>query len=257
MECHRPNHVAIDPDRYARSVHGTLDCTTCHSEGVDKFPHTAHLQNAPDCRDCHSGTSGSIDFGKIEQEFQASVHVTVVDPAFRCTNCHSPHYFVPASRMTDVSEAITFANQSCLHCHASGDTLAARQAAFEALAEKHSLFPHADMHLNRVTCVACHAANAKESLHLIAPKSEAVRDCVACHAKNSMLVTKLYMHLALKERAEYGWANAIFLNNAYLTGANRNRWLDLGTLLLALLTAIGASAHGIGRLIFVYLRRKK
>jgi hypothetical protein len=256
MECHRPNHVVIDPDRYERSVHGALDCTTCHSEGVDRFPHTPHPADAPDCKDCHSGTSGSIDFEKIEMEFQASIHIRA-NPAFRCTNCHSPHYFIPSSRMTDVSEAIAAANQSCLHCHAFGTEPAAQQTAFEALAAKHSLFPHADLHLQRVTCVACHATNGQENLHLIVPKSQAARDCAVCHAKNSILATKLYTHLAVKERAEHGWANAIFFNNAYLTGANRNHWLDLGSVLLALLTVIGAAAHGIGRLIFDYFRRRK
>ena len=258
MECHRPNHVVIDPDRYERSVHGALDCTTCHSDGVDRFPHRPHPANAPDCKDCHSGASGSIDFGKIEMEFQASIHATA-NPTFRCTDCHSPHYFIPASRMTDVSEAIAAVNQSCLHCHAPGGaaTAATQQAEFEALVDKHSLFPHPELHLQRVTCVACHAAKGHENLHLIVPKSQAVRDCVICHAKNSMLVTKLYTHLAVKERAEHGWANAIFFNNAYLTGANRNHWLDLGSVLLALLTVIGAAAHGIGRSIFAYFRRKK
>lgn len=256
MQCHGPNRVVIDPDRYARSVHAALDCTTCHAEGVDKFPHTTHIENIPDCKDCHSGISGSIDFGRIEQEFQASVHVAK-DPSFRCTSCHSPHDFVPASRMTNVSEAIAAANRSCLRCHAPGASPTARQSAAEALAEKHNLFPHADLHMQRVTCVACHTADGQEKLHLIAPKSQAVRDCVDCHAQNSMLLTKLYTHLALRERAEYGWANAIFFNNAYLTGANRNRWLDSGTLLLALLTAMGAAAHAIGRLISAYFRRRK
>jgi hypothetical protein len=87
-------------------------------------------------------------------------------------------------------------------------------------------------------------------------KSEALRDCNVCHAKNSLLVTKLYTHLALKERAEHGEVNAILLNNAYVIGANRNKWLDWGTVGLAGLVLLGVAAHGAGRWLIARLMRR-
>src|SRR5271157_5141904 len=89
MECHRPRDTTIDPVQFARSVHATLDCSTCHAEGFNKFPHTSSRAAMPYCIDCHSGSvvSPTIDFDKIAQGVQASVHVKRVDPAFRCTNC--------------------------------------------------------------------------------------------------------------------------------------------------------------------------
>jgi hypothetical protein len=208
-----------------------------------------------DCIDCHKGQSfPPIDFSYIAQAVKASVHVKMVDPAFRCENCHSPHYFIPASRMNDVSEAILAANQSCLGCHATGDTLAAKNLE---LAEKHRWLFHAELHLQRNPCVACHTPPGQRSVHLILPKSEAVRDCTICHAKNSMLAAKLYAHLALKERAQYGFVNAILFNNAYLTGANRNMWLDWGAFGLAGLVLLGVAAHGLGRCAFAGFRRRR
>jgi len=255
MECHKPRDTTIDPAQFARSVHAALDCTTCHTEGVDTFPHTSTRAAMPDCIDCHSGpASPPIDFDKIAQGVKASVHVKMVDPAFRCANCHSPHYFIPASRMTDASEAILAANKSCLGCHAAGDAPAAKGLAVAKLAEKHRLLFRPELHLQRNPCVACHTGH--QSVHDILPKSEALRECSGCHAQNSMLVTKLYTHLALQERAERGWVNAILFNSAYLTGATRNKWLDWGTLGLAGLTVLGVAAHGIGRWLFARLRRE-
>jgi hypothetical protein len=257
MECHKPRDTTIDPAKFARSVHAALDCTACHTEGFNTFPHTSSHAEMPDCIDCHSGpASPPIDFDKIAQGVKASVHVKLVDPAFRCTNCHSPHYFIPASRMTDASEAILASNKSCLGCHAAGDTPAAKGLAFNKLADKHRLLFHADLHLQRNFCVACHTPRGQQTVHDILPKSEALKDCSVCHAQNSMLVTKLYSHLAQRERAEHGWVNAILFNNSYLSGATRNRWLDWGAFGLAGLTLLGVAAHGIGRWLMASLRRK-
>jgi hypothetical protein len=70
------------------------------------------------------------------------------------------------------------------------------------------------------------------------------------------MVTKLYTHLALKERAENGWVNAILFNNAYLTGATRNKWLDWGTLGITALVLLLLGAHGTGRWLFAHFRSK-
>jgi hypothetical protein len=258
LKCHRPSDTTIDPDRYAHSVHQALDCTVCHTEGFDSFPHKGSRASMPNCVDCHSGpATPPIDFDQIAQAVQQSIHVKVVDPAFRCTSCHSPHYFIPASRMTNAAEATLAANRPCLGCHAAGDTPTAKQTAFKTLAEKHRLFPHWELHIQRNMCVACHTPRDKQTVHLILPKSEALRDCAACHARNSLLATKLYSHLAIKERAEHGWMNAVLINNAYLTGATRNRWLDWAGLGLAVLTLLGVGAHGGGRLLFAGWRRKR
>ncbi len=250
MDCHKPNAVTIDPARFARSVHAAFDCSFCHTTGFNKFPHSGNRTQMRDCTDCHRGGQ----FTKIEQAVKSSVHATMVDPAFRCTNCHSPHYFIPASRMTDASEAILVANQSCLGCHATGDTLADKD---RDLAKKHGYLFHAELHLSRNACVACHTPPGQETLHLILPKSEAVKDCATCHAQNSMLASKLYAHLALKERAQYGFVNAILFNNAYLVGANRNRWLDWGAFGLIGLVVLGVAAHGLGRWVFAAYRRRR
>jgi hypothetical protein len=250
MQCHKPSDITIDPARLAQSEHGAFDCTFCHTTGFDKFPHTSTRAEIRDCIDCHKERK----LTKIAQAVKASVHAKRVDRAFRCTNCHSPHYFIPASHMNDVSEAILVANESCLGCHAKGDTRADKELE---LAKKHGYLYHAALHLQRNECVACHTPPGQETTHLILPKSEAVKDCATCHAQNSMLATKLYAHLALKERAQQGFVNAILINNAYLVGANRNKWFDWGAFGLAGLLLVGVAAHGLGRWAFARFRRRR
>lgn len=253
--CHGPKDTVIDPERFGASVHGSLDCSICHAEGFAEFPHRGQRAAAPDCSDCHADTSPSFDFAQMAKGVKESVHVKMADPAFRCTNCHSPHYFVPATRMTDAAEAIRIANRSCLRCHAKGETERETGLSLNRLADKHRWIPNWKLHLQGAPCVACHTPRDQRTVHLILPASQALRDCATCHARNSMLVTKLYSHLASKERAERGWLNAILFNNAYVVGATRNRWLDWGTVALTGLTVLGVAMHATGRWLGARLRR--
>jgi len=202
--CHKPSDTTIDPARYAQSVHGHLDCAMCHVEGFSQFPHSGTRTGAPDCTSCHSGSS-PYDFDGIAKAVKESVHAKAVDPAFRCTNCHSPHYYVPATRLANPSEAIRIANQSCLRCHAKGDAEPQRKVALERLAAKHRWVPHWELHLRAAPCVACHTPDTQRTGHLVVPASAAQRDCATCHSRDSKLVTELYTHLAAKERAEMPW----------------------------------------------------
>jgi hypothetical protein len=70
------------------------------------------------------------------------------------------------------------------------------------------------------------------------------------------MVSRLYAFLAVQRRAEHGWVNEILFNEAYVTGAIRNRWLDWATLGLTGLTVLGVAAHGAGRWLFAGFRRR-
>jgi len=253
MTCHKPKDAVVDPARYAKSVHNALPCTECHADGFERFPHPGKSADTPGCMDCHGGDPV---FEEAAQEMKESVHVERVDPDFRCSSCHSPHYFVPASRMPDFSEGLISFNEGCLACHAAGDTPAGRQAALEELAGKHRLFPHEMAHFRRIACVGCHTPPGKKTMHLVLPKEQALRECTACHAQNSVLAGKFYKYLTLKERADRGWVNAALYNNAYLTGATRNRWLDWGTVVLTALVLLGIAAHAAIRWLTARSRRR-
>jgi class III cytochrome C family protein len=247
--CHRPQDTAIDPARFGASVHGHLDCTTCHPEGFARFPHTGTRASAQACGDCH-------DVAQKAKDIKASIHARRVDPAFGCTHCHSPHYQGRVSDIADAVEAARIANASCLRCHAKGETERQQAAARTRLGERHRFVPHWELHLRSTPCIACHTPSGQETVHLILPASQALRRCETCHARNSMMATKLYAHLAQKERAERGWVNAVLFNNAYVAGATRNRWLDWTLLGLVGVLGVGLGLHGGGRWLCAWLRRK-
>ncbi|MEZ5400982.1 MAG: hypothetical protein R2729_15030 [Bryobacteraceae bacterium] len=275
LECHAGNAdskrggIEIDPEAWKTSTHATiLGCAGCHSEGFSDYPHKGKRADAPDCTVCHSGDSSKpYDRAKIEEDVKNSVHVTLLArlsgnhraegelPTFRCVNCHYPHDFRPVAAMGTIADAVRIGNAVCLQCHAQpgrGDGVTAEQARAN-LTAKHEFIPMWDLHTQAARCVDCHTPGKEETIHRILPASQAQHDCVQCHSKDSLLLRKLYKHVAAEQRSKGGIVNSVIYNDAYLIGATRYEWLDqLGLGLLAAALA-GIVLHALGR---VATRRK-
>ncbi|MHC4233799.1 MAG: cytochrome c3 family protein [Planctomycetota bacterium] len=111
----------VDEERFSGSIHGGLDCISCHVdlEDVD-LPHEEDLERA-DCGDCHEPGDDPDD--PIAQ-FWASTHgrkVEADDPdAPWCQDCHGSHYILP---LADLDSAISPFNipRMCAQCHAEGE----------------------------------------------------------------------------------------------------------------------------------------
>ncbi|HEY2773265.1 MAG TPA: cytochrome c3 family protein [Candidatus Binatia bacterium] len=259
--CHRPRKEVVDQFRYLSSVHGQQACDLCHEKGFSTFPHDSDQSTVKDCTDCHEG-SEPHDWDGIAGAVAGSVHENKV-PLLRCTTCHSPHYFSPASRVTNLLAGMTIANESCVACHVDEASRDDPKLALAALAKKHTRLIHAEVHLRSSPCIACHTdlkgrpttSSLEAPMHKILPAREALADCVACHASNTLLATELYTHEATLQRSEKGWLNSVLFNTAYVTGATRQVWLDWATLGLAVLVVLGVAAHGGGRWIAMRLRK--
>jgi len=102
-----------------------------------------------------------------------------------------------------------------------------------------------------VRCIECHTQinNNIPVSHLIKPKEEAVRLCNECHSQNSILMASLYKFES-KEQRHDGFLNGIILNSSYVIGANRNKYLNLISLVIFVLV-IGVIA------IHILIRIKK
>lgn len=219
-------------------------------EGFDAYPHKGKRTDAPDCTTCHSGDE-SLPYNRalIEKDVKASVHAQLVDPDFKCSNCHSPHDFRPVRKMASIEEAIQVANDTCMECHTQPDEKAGITAkqALQKLSDKHTWIPMWDLHTKAARCVDCHTQGNQETIHRILPAAQAQRECVACHSRDSLLLTKLYKHIAKEERSKGGIVNSVMFNNAYMIGATKNSWLDIGSLLIFGLALAGIALHGFGR----------
>lgn len=230
LDCHD-----VDQQKFKASVHAGLECTSCHDEAVfQSDPHKLlpkEKRQKQDCTGCHTDNSGKFPMARIDHEVKASMHARKVDENFSCNNCHNAHEFRPVSQMGTVADAVRIGNSSCLNCH-----------EMKKLAPQHTWIPMWEMHTRAARCVDCHTAAREESIHLVMSKASAQRDCVNCHSQNSLLLNKLYRHMAKEERSS-GFVNAVILNNTYMIGATKHEGLDNASRILFGIVLAGILTH--------------
>ncbi len=248
----------VKPDLYADSNHGKVECVACHVKGFSEFPHAeADKKQINWCDECHTR-----QFLRIEDQFFKSVHAKKADAqpgSFTCVTCHDPHIFRAAAHFSTTREAVRQDNDMCLQCHASDERFAQvstdTRPNLEAL---HDWLPNTPLHWGAVRCVECHTPVPKKILsHEILPAEKAEKNCVACHSVNSALRVRLYRHLVEEERETVGFVNSVILNEAYVIGATRNRYLDMFFGISVAVIAAGLGLHGVVRVIAGIRRRRR
>ncbi len=198
LECHghdtemrgerdgRPVSLYVDPDRFAKSVHGDIDCIVCHTdlEGTD-LPHSFDL--APvDCTMCHDAAA---------EEYAGSIHGQHLEQgdslAPRCQDCHGSHYIVP---LGDPNSAIAPFNipQMCAQCHQEGAPVArAYDIPQDRILERYSQSIHGEGLFKQglvvtAVCTSCHTGH--HVLPHTDPKStisvnNVSKTCMKCHGR--------------------------------------------------------------------------
>lgn len=254
-----PNYV-IDTALFYTSNHKTFKCTDCHSEDYAKYPHDANLKAEQGwaCMDCHAGDEAyaKFHFEEITSQFEKSIHFEADKDAFTCWQCHDPHtYKTMARESKDISKTVLYDNNICLSCHADVNRLEVLTTKDKAnIVEKHEWLPNQELHFKNVRCVECHARLNDTLLvsHQVLPKDKAVHRCAECHSQNSLLMASLYKYKVQQNRAEYGFLNSVILNESFVIGANRNYYLNVVSIALAILTFSGIAVH----LLFRILKRQ-
>jgi nitrate/TMAO reductase-like tetraheme cytochrome c subunit len=171
--------VNVDEERFSKSVHGMIGCTTCHKtfkENPHETPRGEVSQELTDlagrisskaevdpiayaaCSECH---------GDIYKAVSESVHgINIMmkkqsDGAF-CLDCHgSPHYIMPAkNRESPVNRWNVVA--TCSECHEK-ETIAKKYNLGTQIVEKYYDSFHGKKyklgHPDVPTCVNCHGAH--------------------------------------------------------------------------------------------------
>ncbi|PLX25240.1 MAG: hypothetical protein C0599_00945 [Salinivirgaceae bacterium] len=237
-------YFVIDSVSYLQGEHQGHYCTDCHLEDYNTYPHAPELKLEPkiSCLLCH-------DFSAIEEEVSQSVHYEALGDQFHCELCHDPHSNKIVK--SNIEELIEYNNSRCLNCHNNIDKyqLLVSHKNPEIL-KTHSWLPNQTLHFQHVRCIECHTAvnDTAEALHHILPKEQAVRKCVECHSTNSMLSNKLYKYEKAKD-PKGGFYNTVILNDSYVIGANRNKYLNNISLLIFALTFGGIFIHIVMRII--------
>ncbi|MFH1572961.1 MAG: cytochrome c3 family protein [Acidobacteriota bacterium] len=176
----------VDAKKFAASIHGPLDCISCHSDLEGKeLPHDEDL--APvSCGNCHSGE---------ENQHAASLHGKALsrgDPlAPTCANCHGYHEI----RAIKSPESAVSAYQVpflCGKCHQEGTPVMRERVIHESnIIANYSESIHGEGLLQKglivtATCASCHTAhNIRPHTD---PESSIARQniaatCTQCHAR--------------------------------------------------------------------------
>jgi len=232
------NRITKREDFY-NSNHKNFSCTDCHSSDYISFPHAGELRMEQkfNCIDCHGGDEkfAQFHFEEIESEYQISTHFKLEADGFTCWKCHDPHsYRISIRNSANLKETIVYDNAICLNCHSdfSRFQLLTDQAEINIL-QKHDWLPNQASHFKNVRCIECHTMINDSILvsHLILPKEASVKRCNECHSRNSMLMASLYKFQAKEQRRD-GFFNGIILNESYVIGANRNKYLNILSLVI-------------------------
>lgn len=224
----------ISRDEFYISNHKGFSCTDCHSEQYTTFPHPGELRMEAklNCIDCHGGDEkfARFHFEEIESEYKQSIHFKLESDGFSCWKCHNPHtYKISIRKSTNFKETIAYDNAICLSCHSDFNRFQLLTDREEInLIKKHDWLPKQAVHFANVRCIECHTKinNDIPVADQIRPKSKAVRLCNDCHSKNSILMASLYKFESKGQRKD-GFFNGIILNESYVIGANRNKYLNL------------------------------
>ncbi len=193
----------VDATKRAASVHGDLDCSTCH-QGVKEYPHPVPMPQVL-CATCHD------DAGR---QVSQSVHGLLGDSA--CTSCHGKaHEIGPASAV--VPAQCTTCHEEAVRGYLAGVHAAARETGdrqtpncLSCHGRPHQILPASDPkspvnHLNiPATCGTCHGQKFvmekagqsnqpfvayQQSVHgrAVASGSQKAAVCTDCHGVHEIL----------------------------------------------------------------------
>ncbi|HJQ27507.1 MAG TPA: cytochrome b/b6 domain-containing protein [Blastocatellia bacterium] len=164
---------------FATSVHGTLNCTSCHAD-IKQLPHGAAQRVA--CGSCHTDANAAYSHGLHAKAIRSGEH-----RAATCTDCHGgPHQILRSSEAGAPTNHRNIA-ETCGRCHGEkfvmeGTGLTNRPF----LSYQASVHGHAVAQGNAVaaTCTDCHSS------HDIRPPNDAAspifklnvpKTCGQCH----------------------------------------------------------------------------
>ena len=185
---------SVSPDKYAKSVHGKMECVACHTDIVDSTSqHKRSTAKAPDCASCHQAlwdktkaAGAGAQKPRLEtvvkniEAYGKSFHAQAdkdhpTQPKATCTQCHDTHAFnVPADKKSPEYAAWRkdIPNQ-CGTCHDEQlETFTASVHGKELLDKGNTKAP---------ACVNCHTTHDITNTSLSSFKLLVTDACGSCH----------------------------------------------------------------------------
>jgi len=173
----------VDSTVFAGSIHGSFDCTDCHTEAKD----SPHPENMPpvDCGSCHTEVASNYQYHGLNKEKKGALFPD-------CHHCHGTHNILPPSDPRSTANPNNLPH-TCGHCHEDESIVGKYHIPMIEPVEIYETSVHARMRGGDsglvATCVDCHSPDntAHSILAPIFPRSTIYhfnisRTCGQCHA---------------------------------------------------------------------------
>lgn len=260
------SNVMIDMPEFRQSDHGDMACVDCHTLGFDDYPHSYPRQRLA-CMACHPGPlektpeyvgtgfrriieDAEYDFWRIEKEYENSLHFTEV-VNFTCEECHDPHYFKATKRQFTPLAILENDNAPCIRCH-KADALDMHMLSDPADPDLVALHEYVQLpkeHLDMTRCIDCHTDIEHVVAHDMRKGDDADQGCMSCHSTGSIMMTRHYRYHDEFGDSDLGFHNAVLMQDSYVMGANRNRYIDYISYAIIGITLFLLGIQGLDRLI--------
>ncbi len=257
----RVAHLSIEPEAYARSAHGSVQCRSCHGWGYDEIPHRGSSEHSIyECVFCHDKDPGVAHLRLPERKaaLRGSVHADTEAGPLDCHTCHDPHTFERVNDSDDPLRRIGQSNTICLQCHGPGADPRGRFAQEDA-APYHAVFPNYADHLRKVKCVVCHTSRAAEDAaatrHGILKSDLSLRECEQCHTPSSPILDAIYGPPLEAGLAKLPGSSVDVVGDAYVIGSTRSPRLERLSVVGFVATCLAILLHGLARAIYALRRR--
>ena len=211
----RPLH-AVNPDKYGKSVHSTMQCVACHTDITDAVaPHQKTSVPKPDCVQCHTDlwekakkanlTREKARLGVVVQNidaYQKSFHAkpNKEDKSHvnaTCDNCHDTHTFnVPPSGTSRRADwHLTVPSVCGEKCHTDELKQYNTSVHGQAINKEHNL--------KAAVCTDCHSAHAIGDTSADPTRLTLTDKCGSCHEASK----KTYLGTFHGQISNLGYAN--------------------------------------------------
>jgi hypothetical protein len=252
----RVRSLFVDPQRFYRSVHGSLDCVDCHTN-FSPDPHAgAFLPQGPNipnqeflARSTHRNKAAVLACMNCHpREFQAyrrSVHGEAVargeGDAPRCMDCHGDHYIPPVaspeSAVRDINVPAT-----CAKCHTNALIMARHDVRTQTVETFEASFHGKKLALgseNAADCTSCHGVHdiyrPDDPRSSVYPANRP-QTCGRCHAGADETFAQGFTHVLPSQEKEalVYWVGRLYVLFIYVTigGMGLYILLDLGRRIL-------------------------
>ncbi len=173
--------LAIQPNLFTKSVHGSLSCTDCHAD-IKESSHVEKLAPAQ-CASCHAAET---------QQYAVSIHgvshAMGASAAASCADCHGSHYIIPVCHSDSPVFKLNLP-RTCARCHSNpGLTEEYRMRIPQAASQyMESIHGRALLQLGLIVAPSCNDCHGVHDIKRSVDKSSSInhanvaRTCGKCH----------------------------------------------------------------------------